>query len=62
MRKDGVACVVLCVACMQPSIYLVCVVFGTAIPTSSTLLENAFHTCLCALLLYQATIQEVIGL
>ena len=29
--RDGVTCVVLCTL---PSIYLVCVVFGTAIPTS----------------------------
>ena len=28
--RDGVTCVVLCVACTLPSIYLVCVVFGTA--------------------------------
>ena len=40
--RDGVTCVVLCTL---PSIYLVCVVFGTAIPTSFHILENAFHTC-----------------
>ena len=41
--RDGVTCVVLCTL---PSIYLVCVVFGTAIPTSFYILENVFHTCL----------------
>ena len=41
--RDGVTCVVLCTL---PSIYLVCVVFGTAIPTSSYILENVFHTCI----------------
>ena len=40
--RDGVTCVVLCTL---PSIYLVCVVFGTAIPTSFYILENVFHTC-----------------
>ena len=40
--RDGVTCVVLCTL---PSIYLVCVVFGTAIPTSYYILENVFHTC-----------------
>ena len=40
--RDGVTCVVLCTL---PSIYLVCVVFGTAIPTSFHILENVFHTC-----------------
>ena len=39
--RDGVTCVVLCTL---PSIYLVCVVFGTAIPTSFYILENVFHT------------------
>ena len=39
--RDGVTCVVLCTL---PSIYLVCVVFGTAIPTSLYILENVFHT------------------
>ena len=29
--RDGITCVVICVACTLPSIYLVCVVFGTAI-------------------------------
>ena len=43
--RDGVTCVVLCTL---PSIYLVCVVFGTAIPTSFYILENVFHTCLHA--------------
>ena len=38
--RDGITCVVLCVACTLSSIYLVCVVFGTAIPTS---LYNVFH-------------------
>ena len=33
----------------RPSIYLVFVDFGTAIPIhTSTLLENVFHTCSCA--------------
>ena len=41
--RDGVTCVVLCTL---PSIYLVCVVFGTAIPTSFYILENVFHTCI----------------
>ena len=37
------------VLCTLPSIYLVCVVFGTAIPTSFYIfLENVFHTCLHA--------------
>ena len=27
-------------------VYLVCVVFGTAIPTSFYILENVFHTCI----------------
>ena len=40
--RDGVTCVVLCTL---PSIYLVCVVFGTAIPIyTSTFLENVFLT------------------
>ena len=39
--RDGVTCVVLCTL---PSIYLVCVVFGTAIPTSFYILEIVFHT------------------
>ena len=43
--RNGVTCVVLCTL---PSIYLVCVVFGTAIPTSFYILENVFHTCLHA--------------
>ena len=44
--RDGVTCVVLCTL---PSIYLVCVVFGTAIPTSFYILENVFHTCTCTM-------------
>ena len=43
MKNDvgmGVTCVVICVACTVPSIYLVCVVFGTAIPTSLKRLNN----------------------
>ena len=39
--RDGVTCVVLCTL---SSIYLVCVVFGTAIPTFFYILENVFHT------------------
>ena len=38
---DGVTCVVLYTL---PFIYLVCMVFGTAIPTSFYILENVFHT------------------
>ena len=61
--RDGVTCVVLCVACTLPSIYLVCVVFGTAaIPTSINTFGKCFHTCLCAFLLYQSIIQEVVVL
>ena len=41
--RDGVTCVVLCVACTLPSIYLVCVVFGTAaIPTSLNIFGKCF--------------------
>ena len=40
--RDGVACVVLCVACTLPSIYLVCVAFGTAIPTSLYIFGKCF--------------------
>ena len=40
--RDGVTCVVLCVACTLPSIYLVCVVFGTAIPTSLYIFGKCF--------------------
>ena len=36
-----------CLACTLPSLHLVSVVFGTAIPTSLYILENIFHTCLC---------------
>ena len=50
--RDGVICVFLCTL---PSIHLVCVVFGTAIPTSFYILENVFHTSLCAFLLYHST-------
>ena len=34
-----------CLAWSLPSIYLVSVVFGTAIPTSLNILGNVFHTC-----------------
>ena len=37
--RDGVTCVVLCTL---PSIYLVCVVFGTAIPTSFYIFGKMF--------------------
>ena len=37
--RDGVTCVVLC---KLPSIYLVCVVFGTAIPTSFYIFGKCF--------------------
>ena len=37
--RDGVTCVVLCTL---PSIYLVCVVFGTAIPTSFNIFGKYF--------------------
>ena len=41
--RDGVTCVVLCVACTLPSIYLVGVVFGTAaIPTSLNIFGKCF--------------------
>ena len=40
--RDGVTCVVLCVACTLPSIYIVCVVFGTAIPTSLYIFGKCF--------------------
>ena len=40
--RDGVTCVVLCVACTLPSIYIVCVVFGTAIPTSLHIFGECF--------------------
>ena len=41
--RDGVTCVVICVACTLPSIYLVCVVFGTAaIPTSLNIFGKCF--------------------
>ena len=50
--RDGVACVVflypvLPVHCHLYTYIIVSVVFGTAIPTSPTLLENVFHTSLC---------------
>ena len=42
--RDGVTCVVICVACTLPSIYLVCVVFGTAaIPTSLNIFGKCLH-------------------
>ena len=37
--RNGVTCVVLCTL---PSMYLVCVVFGTAIPTSFYIFGNCF--------------------
>ena len=37
--RDGVTCVVLCTL---PSIYLVCVLFGTAIPTSFYIFGKCF--------------------
>ena len=37
--RDGVTCIVLCTL---PSIYLVCVVFGTAIPTSFYIFGKCF--------------------
>ena len=37
--RDGVTCVVLCTL---PSIYLVCVFFGTAIPTSLYIFGKCF--------------------
>ena len=37
-----VTCVVICVACTLPSIYLVCVVFGTAIPISLYIFGKCF--------------------
>ena len=40
--RDGVTCVVLCVACTLPSIYIVCMVFGTAIPTSLYIFGKCF--------------------
>ena len=40
--REGVTCVVLCVACTLPFIYLVCVVFGTAIPTSLYVFGKCF--------------------
>ena len=47
--RDGVTCVVICAACTLPSIYLVCVVFGTvAIPTSF----NIFGKCFSYLFVY----------
>ena len=39
--RDGVTCVVLCTL---PSIYLVCVLFGTVIPTSFYIFGKCFHT------------------
>ena len=48
--RDGVTCVVLCTL---PSICLVCVVFGTAIPTSFYILENVFHTLHVHIVLFQ---------
>ena len=48
--RDGVTCVVICVACTLPSIYLVCVVFGTAaIPTSLNIFGKCF-SYLCILM------------
>ena len=56
--RDGVTCVVLCVACTLPSIYLhvhvICVVLGTAVPTSLYIVWGG--------LLYHSTIQEVVVL
>ena len=42
--RDGVTCVVLCTL---PSIYLVCVVFGTAIPTSFYIFGKCFSYFTC---------------
>ena len=49
--RDGVTCVVLCTL---PSIYLVCVVFGTAIPTSFYI----FGKCFSYLCTYTAMMVE----
>ena len=49
--RDGVTCVVLCTL---PSIYLVCVLFGTAIPTSFYILENVFILVLVELVMLLA--------
>ena len=46
MKGWGCLCslFITCLACTLPSLHLVSVVFGTAIPTSPTFLENVFHT------------------
>ena len=44
--RDGVTCVVLCTL---PSIYLVCVVFGTAIPTSFYIFGKCFSYFICVM-------------
>ena len=56
--RDGVTCVLLCTL---PSIYLVCVVFGTAIPTSLYIFGKCFsYLFACIFFLYYSTIQEVV--
>ena len=56
--RDGVTCVVLCTL---PSIYLVCVVFGTAIPPYFYIFGKCFsYLFACIFLLYYSTIQEVV--
>ena len=50
--RDGVTCVVLCTL---PSIYLVCVLFGTAIPTTFYIFGKCFSylfACIFAVLQY----------
>ena len=55
--RDGVTCVVLCTL---PFIYLVCVVFGTAIPTSFYILESVFHTCIY-IYIYTSRMPSIVG-
>ena len=58
--RDVVICVVLCVACTLPSIYLVCVVFGTAIPTSLYIFGKCFsYLFVCFFVVPQYTIHVV---
>ena len=49
--RYGVTCVVFvyrpCLACTPPSLYLVSVLLGTAVPTSLNIFGKRFYTCTC---------------
>jgi len=59
--RDGVACVSLFTTCLArtlPSVHLVSVVFGTAIPTSPYIFAKCFSYLFAYFFLHNSTLKE----